>query len=332
MTDGPPSVQITTGARLHFGLIDVAAPFGGCGVMIDQPATIVRASPAKRFVCSRTHTPDRLHRRITAIADRLARATGLRDKPPVEIQVLAAAPAHQGVGSGTQFQLAVAESMGLAMGWPGTSADWIEIANRGHRSAVGAHGYFRGGFIVEGCSAVGVGESEHQLGRGNAIDHRLEFPPAWAVAVLSPQPGERMNIVSGEFEQSHFDALPPVGRAQRQRLIDMILGDMVESIRDDRFADFAEIVHQYNAASGHLFATVQGGAYHGDDVAACVDRLRSSGFAGVGQSSWGPGVFVWLCDIEHATMIPAALRDLARDWTMMVARPLHQSRRLEYLA
>ncbi len=45
------SVRIETGSRLHFGLLDTVDPFGGVGVMIEQPVTEVVVSPSDRFVC-----------------------------------------------------------------------------------------------------------------------------------------------------------------------------------------------------------------------------------------------------------------------------------------
>jgi predicted sugar kinase len=42
-----------------------------------------------------------------------------------------------------------------------------------------------------------------------------------------------------------------------------------------------------------LFASVQGGSYNGLEVASTIATLQAMGVQGVGQSSWGPGVFAW---------------------------------------
>ncbi len=66
------SLRITTGSRLHFGLLDTVDPFGGVGVMIDQPVTEVVISPSGRFLCDDIAAP-----RIRAIAERVARCAKL---------------------------------------------------------------------------------------------------------------------------------------------------------------------------------------------------------------------------------------------------------------
>lgn len=59
MSDTAPGVRVTTGARLHFGLFDTRAPFGGVGMMIDAPSTRVDVWPADAFDPGPTD-PDRL--------------------------------------------------------------------------------------------------------------------------------------------------------------------------------------------------------------------------------------------------------------------------------
>ncbi len=59
-------VRVRSGARLHFGLFDTQSPFGGLGMMIDQPATEVVIRPAPAFDAGPVDA-DRIHQ----IAERL---------------------------------------------------------------------------------------------------------------------------------------------------------------------------------------------------------------------------------------------------------------------
>ncbi|TWT72929.1 beta-ribofuranosylaminobenzene 5'-phosphate synthase [Allorhodopirellula solitaria] len=308
-------VRITTGARLHFGLLDVAAPFGGCGVMIDRPNTIVTARRASEFSCTASadgcEQGSRGHlQRATAIAQRIAHQIDSPARlPPVHVEIMDAAPSHTGLGSGTQLSLAIAESI-LRVSpdtpspqWVADTAGisladgeiWLRAADRGRRSAVGTHGYLAGGFIAEGLTPS----------RGNSLlntlDTRLEMPPAWRVSLLLPvaDPGQT-GTVSGDQEQAKFDALPTVGAGQRAALADILTTQILPAIQSADFNAFCAATTEYNYRSGELFASVQGGAYNGEPTTRLVTHLRSEGYTGVGQSSWGPGVFVWHPDDTSA--------------------------------
>ena len=65
------NIEITTGARLHFGLLDTIAPFGGLGVMVTNPKTQISVSPADQFQC----TGDGAER-VFEIANRLKTSLG----------------------------------------------------------------------------------------------------------------------------------------------------------------------------------------------------------------------------------------------------------------
>ena len=143
---GEPTVRITTGSRLHFGLLDTAAPFGGIGVMIDQPVTEVVLSPCERFRCDDIAGP-----RVRAIAARVVELAGLSELPGCRITVTRRASQHSGLGSGTQLALAAAEGLCRFLGIevePKFLASHLAV--RGERSAVGVAWLFFGRVGVRG--------------------------------------------------------------------------------------------------------------------------------------------------------------------------------------
>lgn len=348
-------VRITTGARLHFGLLDIASPFGGCGVMIDRPATVVEAHPSSEFAYSQVDSSVDHRDRAIAIAGRIAeRIKPGRSLPPVHVEVQSLAPAHSGLGSGTQLSLAISEAILHAYpAIPGDDSDlrlssdvaesdpavgqelnlgselngtpvlnrelWLRGADRGRRSAVGTHGYLSGGFIVEGLEADRSGVTP------NPLDMRLEMPSQWRVAILFPKvPLSSDASVSGEQEQARFESLSPVAPDRRDHLAKLLTDTLVPAIKDGDFDSFCSAATRYNRLSGGLFADVQGGAYNGEATTRLIDQLLDAGFAGVGQSSWGPGVFVWHRDEESA-------KRFQRTWSspqyhILVARPKDDGR------
>jgi beta-RFAP synthase len=293
-------VRIQTGSRLHFGLLDTAAPFGGLGVMIQQPQTEVVIRPSARFRCA-----DQIAHRIEPIARRIQQLAGTDELPRCEVDVVDRAHAHWGLGSGTQLAMAVAEGLAHWCGLELSQSDLaLRIAGRGKRSAVGIHGYFQGGLIYEDAD---------RCADLNPIQTRVALPAQWCVVLC--QPASPPQQVSGDAEQSRFKALGPGENRQREYLRAILTDQLLPAAQQGRFADFAAAVSHYNHQSGLLFAAVQGGPYNGAEIAGLIDVLVGCGAVGVGQSSWGPSVFSWFENLHRANdflrSIPPAINVLA---------------------
>ena len=73
------------------------------------------------------------------------------------------------------------------------------------------------------------------------------------------------------------------------------------------FAAFAKSVGEIGSLLGDYFAPVQGGRYSSPAVAAVLRWLAEAGYAGVGQSSWGPTGFVFVEDPLEAQALEGEL-------------------------
>ncbi len=276
MTDG--SVMVSTGSRLHFGLLDTVDPFGGAGVMVDTPVTHVTVRAADCFSCDSPASD-----RIVPIIQRIVEIAGWKELPDCRVSVVRYPPSHSGLGSGTQLAMATAEAVcrfsNLELEPLHLAAD---VAMRGKRSAVGVHGYFRGGLIFEAAE---------ETCRVNPLRHRVEVPSQWCVAVF--RPAECRGHISGGVECDQFAKLSPADSAASNALREIVVEQILPAADAGDFDQFAESLQDYNAKSGTLFAAAQGGPYNGPEVTELVQRLLRRGARGVGQSSWGPGVFAW---------------------------------------
>lgn len=312
----PSPIRITTGARLHFGLLRTDAPFGGLGAMVDHPESIIELTPAKHFSADAM-----LETRSRAIAKRLCQRLGRRDLPAVRIGCLRAAPAHFGFGSGTQTSLAIAEGLCRFLDTPLPDIDLArQIADRGKRSAVGVHGYFQGGLIFENTTDASDETLSESL---NPIEARLELPSCWRVVLVRAK--HSTPAVSGDREAEQFSRLP--SRPDRcERLTALVRNTILPAVESSDFTTFSAALAQYNRESGLLFQTVQGGPYNGADVTELIDLLNRKGARGAGQSSWGPGVFAWCETPEQADAL--ARQIAAPDRVTHVAKPLATGRRL----
>jgi predicted sugar kinase len=275
MRKRPVGLEIRTGARLHFGLLDVQPPFGGAGMMIDEPATRIRFEPAERFAVEGPAKD-----RVEAVAARLTAHCALTDRPACRVTVLERPAPHSGLGTGTQLAFAVAHGLHRWLTANGAVLSAMddaavgEIADRGHRSVVGSLGFFRGGLLVD-----------------RDPPQHVAVPAAWRVLLF--QPPQPICQVSGAHEQAQFARLPAADPQRQERLVSLLDQQIVPALRDGDFDRFSEAIYQYNHDSGMLFAAVQQGPYNGQSIADLVGLLRRAGIEGVGQSSWGPTVFAF---------------------------------------
>ena len=285
------SVRVTTGSRLHLGLLGLpgglwpdadgienlpARSFGGVGLMIDSPSLTVRVSMASRW----PETDDR-----AAVFARRAAAAFAEDAPPLEVQVEHAPAEHVGLGSGTQLGLAIARAVAELLGRADPSPEVLaQAVGRGLRSGLGAHGFALGGFLVDGGK-----------GSGSTIAPlvcRHPFPDDWRVLVAIPR---NQRGLSGGLEREAFARLvaDPSSRAQTEALCRLVVLGMIPALVERDLPAFGEAVHDFNRRAGLLFKACQGGVYSSPIVAEIVGMLRAEGIAGVGQSSWGPAVFAF---------------------------------------
>lgn len=314
----PAELRIRTGARLHFGLLDVVAPFGGLGMMVDAPETVVKFTASEAFSADAS-----IAARAAPIAQRVRSHFQLPSLPRVQIELDHGAPAHSGFGSGTQLSMAIAEGLCRCIGQdathePESRALIRELSDRGKRSAVGVHGYFEGGLVYEEAT---------EEGGINQVVLRVELDDAWRVVLIRPKKFER--TVAGADERHRFSELKPAGPSKQAELRSLITGDILPAAEQGAFKDFAKGIQQYNRASGMLFSSVQEGAYNGPVVSELIKRLEELGIRGVGQSSWGPGVFAWCSSESRANQLQQELRNDPLE--VQVTRPRVAGREVYFL-
>ena len=303
---------IRTGARLHLGLLDTDAPFGGLGVMVNEPETIVQFTESNTLQLA-----PMIATRGTEIVQRFLQVTDQDHPPGVAIRAIQSAPAHCGFGSGTQLSMAIAEGLCRFVGIePSFETLAHEMANRGRRSAVGIHGYFLGGLIYE--------TGDRGNGGLNRVEERIELCDEWRVVLVRPI---GLTATFGEEERRQFQQLSRPDHATRTTLRRLIEAEILPAARSADFPRFAEGVERYNHASGMMFSSTQGGAYNGPRVMDLIQRLKRLKAPSVGQTSWGPCVFAWMPHLHEAESLAREL--LSDEMVVQVVRPINRGRKFE---
>jgi len=280
---------------LHFGLFALAAPvqsvgqrsYGGVGVMVDSPLSLVlhfRATSGFQVDAAES----RLTERIAAFARRWAEFYS-QPLDGVRIQLASNTPDHIGLGTGTQLGLSVAAGLAAFHGLPVPPIEeLVRSVGRGLRSAVGAYGFSLGGLIVDRGKLPGEFLAP--------LDCRLELPDEWRFLLVRPQQGAGL---AGEREQAAMEQANRNLQPLTEKLVTEAREHLIPAAAKGHFANFAASLGRYCETAGQFYADVQGGSFNGPVVTALAARIRGLRHVGLGQSSWGPTLFV-ACENEAA--------------------------------
>lgn len=308
----PRQVSVAAPSRLHFGMFSFGDSgrrrFGGVGAMIESPSVRLKLGAATEFSVS---GPSR--ERVEQAARRWAQAEGLGEPPACQVEVIEAPPFHVGLGVGTQISLAVAAGMRAWLGWPDQDSASLAIkVGRGERSAIGVHGFGRGGLLVEAGKLA-----ERAI---SPLVARAELPTDWRFLLIRPPGNEG---VSGAAERAAFERLPAIPAATSAAMCRETLLELLPAALEANFDRFADSLSRFGELAGSCFKPVQGGIFSSPRVASVVDAARQIGARGVGQSSWGPTVFALAPDEGAAIRFLADLRSLSEfsDLETRIARP-----------
>jgi beta-RFAP synthase len=298
-------IRVTAASRLHFGLFRMTASagpegrpgrrFGGVGLMVDAPGLRLDVHPAASWSAEGP-----LAERALGFAHRFAKTLPVDALPPQRVLIEQAPPEHVGLGTGTQLALAVARALAHAARQQGLdAAELARRVGRGERSALGIHGFARGGFLVEA--------GKRSADAVAPLVARMDFPEPWRLLLALP-PGP--SGLHGTAEQQAFQQLEVSDSTtlQTDALCRLVLLDALPALAERDLHAFGETLHEFNARAGESFAEIQGGTYAGPRVAELVSFLRRQGIRGVGQSSWGPAVFAVTADENQAGWLVRLLR------------------------
>ncbi len=303
------ALTITAPSRLHFGMLSFGWPgrrqFGGVGAMLDRPLRMTM-SPATKLSAKGKHAD-----RAASFARRWAQCHLAGADPACEIQIETAPSDHIGLGSGTQLALAVAAGLFTMHDQPLPSAEKLAASvGRGGRSAVGTYGFLNGGLIAERGRMAGQELAE--------LHRRIEIPAAWRFVLL--QPHDRQGV-HGEDESRAFLRLPPVPTATTESLWDELDQRLLPTLAAKDFGGFSESLYQYGILAGNCFSHIQGGPFSSPKAAAVVAEIRAMGFAGVGQSSWGPTLFALAESRKEAAELVARIAESHQSIRCEICQP-----------
>jgi beta-RFAP synthase len=263
--------------------------------VVESPGFALSAQPAGAWSAEGP-----LAERALAFARRFAGTLPAAELQARHLVVEQSVPEHVGLGSGTQLGMAVARALWGAGGRQDPDpADLACRVGRGLRSAIGVHGFARGGFLVDAGA--------RQPGAIAPLVARQAFPEDWRVVLVLPP---RQSGLHGPEEQAAFRELSRQGIPPERTdpLCRLVLLGMLPALVEEDAQTFGEAVYEYNARVGECFAPVQGGVYANPCTADLIDFMRRQGVPGAGQSSWGPAAFAIASDPGQAFSLAQRVR------------------------
>ena len=310
------SIVVTTGSRLHFGLI-CSPPaarwrFGGIGVMLKQPAWRLSVTPIDADT-DEIHATDETCRRIREFLERIRSYRNVRSLQLVVHQEMSF---HTGLGSGTQLGLALSAVAELITHLHLEEDPFLlaRLADRAERSAIGTVGFVRGGFLID------HGES-HQDACCRQVD-RIALPDNWRFVLIHPVDSQGL---SGERERTFFQQHVSMPVTLIENLEQQILNHIAPSLREQRFEAFATSLENYGQMIGAFYAPEQGGVFAHSAMAKLAALLRTKEVLGMAQSSWGPLICIPAKSQEHAGEILRLIPDTIESSRLntIVSEPLN---------
>jgi beta-RFAP synthase len=288
------SVEVDAPARLHLGFLDLhgglGRRFGSIGLAIDTLATRLRAEK-----CDTINVSGPGAERALEYARSYIKAQGIIGG--IDINLLQAIPDHMGLGSGTQMALAVGTAIDRLYWGEGDSAAIAKTLNRGNRSGIGIGAFDQGGFILD------CGRSQDKGVPPVAV--RLPFPEDWRVLLLLDN---RQQGLHGTQEVTAFSELPEFPEQAAAHLCRLVMMQVLPGLLEGRLAPVSQGVGEIQQVVGDHFAPAQGGRFTSPVIACALKWAMEKGFAGAGQSSWGPTGFILMEDLAQAQQLEHDLK------------------------
>jgi beta-ribofuranosylaminobenzene 5'-phosphate synthase len=285
-------VIVQTPSRLHLALIDMHGGSGrvdgGVGISLDEPGILieVRQSAELEVRGCDSMTQERIMDTARQVLKSLHAGSN------VSITVRNHYPSHIGLGSGSQLMLAVARAIAEIYGRSLTVKELALLVGRGGTSGIGTAAFELGGFIVDGGHTFGQ-NAEKSGFRPSAASRgvrpppviaRHDFPPDWRILLAIP---DLPAGASGTKESDIFRTHCPVLVGEVRELCHEILMRMLPGIVEKDLDLFGSSV---NAIQRLGFKKIEL-SLQPKQIPDLIERLRSSGAACAGMSSFGPTVY-----------------------------------------
>ncbi|MFW5961711.1 MAG: beta-ribofuranosylaminobenzene 5'-phosphate synthase family protein [bacterium] len=300
-------IRIKSPSRLHFGQLDLNGDsgriYGGSGVALKEPSTLIYMEKSSELKVEGENSAG-IKKILLQFLEKIKKRGLINKKAGVLVKVERLLPAHNGLGSGTQSALTLAEGINRLYNLNLNNKMIAEMVDRRHsRSAVGFGAFYQGGFIVDGGRPTEDKENDEYL---PPIIYQHQVPENWHFIVVLPF--YEKDKMAGEKEIKTFKNLKQMRLEKCQENCHNLLLGMLPALQENNIKKFSEHLNKIEDNVGDYFAEIQGGRYTSDLAAEMIMLMEEEGVYARGQSSWGPAVYGLVRAREKAENIEFKLR------------------------
>jgi beta-ribofuranosylaminobenzene 5'-phosphate synthase len=311
---------ITTPCRVHATLIDMNGAIGrvdgGIGLTLENPGWRISF---ERDVGGSTQVkiPGSVGGNYVdmLVADILNHFGLDPSRAGIKIEVHDVIPRHVGLGSKTQLALALADGISRLLvihGTPLSKELLASVVKRGGTSGIGVTSYFTGGFILDGGHEFGKGKEKNSFlpsSTSNAspapILYRQDLPDEWRVVIGIPA----FDQGAHDAEEVYiFKTCCPVSLQDVQKISHLVLMKLLPAIKQRKFMEICECINSFqDIGFKKVEVDMRGDAYR-----HLLRSWRDAGAPCAGMSSFGPAVYSFAENDDHAVEIKNALDNIMK--------------------
>ncbi len=301
-------IRVKTPCRLHFGLIDLNGQLGringGLGVALEQPGWEI-----KGWITEKSDSKVSLSLPMISVINRFDEYFSTTSNE-VDFEILKKIPQHVGLGSNTQFSLAVGIILAKIHNIEATVVDIANAVKRGGTSGIGVAAFAEGGIILDGGHTFGSGKQTNSFKPSSVstappppVIFRNNPPNNWQFVLLTPKTEQ------GAFGKEEIDLFSdncPIPAAEVEKLSRLILIKILPAIVEKDIHAFGEGLTEMQTN----FTQFGMNRYKKGIVHDILNFTRKNqDIYGSGLSSFGPTIFALTDTDEKAKKIIKEVKD-----------------------
>jgi beta-ribofuranosylaminobenzene 5'-phosphate synthase len=287
---------------LHFGLIDLNGELGringGLGIALDKPEWVIEGSDREI-----KKTNGKFNNKINEIKNKFDLHFNAQSKN-INFKILKQIPSHVGLGSNTQFHLAIAKILCEFHNLSPTITEVANIVRRGGTSGIGVAAFNKGGFILDGGHSFGPGKQTDSFQPSRTsqappppIIFRNYPPKNWRFLLITPKDQKG---AFGENETNLFYNNCPIPSEDVEKLSRLILMKILPALIEKNIKVFGE-----GLTDIHKKFTKFGMEQYQEGLSKELFNYleKQENVFGYGISSFGPTIYALTDSLEKSQVI-----------------------------
>ncbi|HUT80525.1 MAG TPA: beta-ribofuranosylaminobenzene 5'-phosphate synthase family protein [Candidatus Bathyarchaeia archaeon] len=306
------NIKLTTPSRLHFGLIDLNGELGringSFGVALENPHWIIEGYKNKK-INQEIPLEIEYFNEIDKIKAKFQDHFDC-DSSKINFQIKEKIPPHIGLGSKTQFSLAIAAILMKYHNLSLTTNELAMLIQRGGTSGIGVAAFDAGGIILDGGHSFGPDKETKEFLPSSIskaspppVIFRNYPPDNWRFVVITPAK------IQGSFgleEVNLFQTECPIPSGQVEKISRLILMKILPALVEKDIKTFGEGISdmqlQFNRFGFEKYSNTIV-----EELLDYMQKLKE--IYGFGISSFGPTIYALTNSEIEANKIITEIKD-----------------------